>query len=153
MNGTDTPTVIYRLVMGTPLLRMDLIDSNANGTRTSRRSDDEIEFAQHANQLTNPSISKRSVMDWVSSKVCRDCGSVETLGLLVEREYVARNTIAPTAQAGGYSTVNIRQFANGTAIPNGNYRIMVRALKITGNPQFEGDYEMWTSPELQVKRP
>ncbi|CAE6446882.1 unnamed protein product [Rhizoctonia solani] len=153
MNGTDTPTVIYRLVMGTPLLRMDLIDSNANGTRTSRRSDDEIEFAQHANQLTNPSISRRSVMDWVSSKVCQNCGGVETLGLLLEREYVARNTIAPTAQAGGYSTVNIRQFANGTAIPNGSYRIMVRALKITGNPQFEGDYEMWTSPELQVKRP
>lgn len=32
------------------------------------------------------------------------------------------------------------QFANGTAIPNGRYCILIRALKITGNAQ-DNDYE------------
>ena len=42
------------------------------------------------------------------------------------------------------------QFANNTKIPNGQYRILLRALRITGDPTIEGDYESWLSPIINV---
>jgi hypothetical protein len=39
-------------------------------------------------------------------------------------------------------------FANGTGIPNGYYRYLLRALRVTGNPQRQEDYESWLSPIL-----
>lgn len=44
-------------------------------------------------------------------------------------------------------------FANGTSIPNGDYRILVRALRVTGNPANEDDYESWLSPIFGVQVP
>lgn len=41
-------------------------------------------------------------------------------------------------------------FANGTAIPNGRYKILIRALKITGDPKKESDYDAWLSPVVIV---
>jgi len=41
-------------------------------------------------------------------------------------------------------------FANGTMIPNGEYRILLRALRITGDPTVEGDYESWLSPIICI---
>lgn len=42
------------------------------------------------------------------------------------------------------------QFANGTAIPNGQYRILIRALKITGDAK-DNDYESWLSPIIGIR--
>lgn len=39
-------------------------------------------------------------------------------------------------------------FANGTTIPAGSYRTLVRALKVTGNPADESEYETWLSPVI-----
>ena len=44
-------------------------------------------------------------------------------------------------------------FANGTTIPNGDYRILVRALRITGDPLNEGDYDSWLSEAFGVRVP
>jgi hypothetical protein len=44
-------------------------------------------------------------------------------------------------------------FANGTTIPNGDYRILVRALRVTGDPAIEGDYESWLSEIFGVQVP
>ena len=41
-------------------------------------------------------------------------------------------------------------FANNSAIPNGQYRLLLRALKITGNPADEHDYETFLSPIIGV---
>jgi len=41
-----------------------------------------------------------------------------------------------------------RQFANGTTISNGSYRLLIRALRITGDPTNESDYESWLSPVM-----
>lgn len=51
-----------------------------------------------------------------------------------------------------YNTKNfsMAQFANKTTIPNGQYRILMRALRITGNPKSEGDYESWLSPIIGI---
>jgi hypothetical protein len=44
-------------------------------------------------------------------------------------------------------------FANQTVIPNGEYRVLLRALKVTGNPKNEADYESWVSPVFKVAVP
>jgi hypothetical protein len=44
-------------------------------------------------------------------------------------------------------------FANGTRIPNGHYRVLVRALRVTGRPADERDYESWLSPIFGVQVP
>ncbi|KAG9004637.1 hypothetical protein FRB90_010803 [Tulasnella sp. 427] len=41
--------------------------------------------------------------------------------------------------------------SNGTSIPPGNYRLLLRALKITGNPKTEADYDAWLSPIIDVE--
>ena len=40
---------------------------------------------------------------------------------------------------------------NTTKIPNGGYRIRFRALRITGDPTSEDDYESWVSPIIGVQ--
>ena len=45
------------------------------------------------------------------------------------------------------------QFANQTTIPNGQYRIFLRVLKITGDPTVEADYESWLSPIFGINAP
>jgi hypothetical protein len=37
-------------------------------------------------------------------------------------------------------------FANGTVIPNGSYKVLLRALRVTGDATKEADYESWLSP-------
>jgi hypothetical protein len=49
-------------------------------------------------------------------------------------------------QSGGYSLVPITsRLANSTQLPKGDYKVLVRALKITGDPKEESSYESWLS--------
>ncbi|TFK18825.1 subtilisin-like protein [Coprinopsis marcescibilis] len=47
-------------------------------------------------------------------------------------------------------SVNGPFFSNGTVIPAGLYRILLRALRVTGNPERQEDYESWLSPVIGV---
>jgi hypothetical protein len=49
-----------------------------------------------------------------------------------------------------YTFLVSNSFANGTVIPNGSYKILLRALKVTGDPTNEADYESWLSPVIGV---
>lgn len=92
-----------------------------------------------------------------------------TVGPLAEFDFQARNTADPvcsrhiyterfelmtyTDQAnGGFTTLALTAptFANNSAIPNGQYRVLVRALKITGSPTKEEDFETFLSPIIGV---
>ena len=44
-------------------------------------------------------------------------------------------------------------FANGTTIPNGLYKLLLRVLKVTGNPNNEADFESWLSPIVGIQVP
>lgn len=44
-------------------------------------------------------------------------------------------------------------FANGTVIPNGRYRILLRALRVTGDSNKEEDWESWLSEIVGVDVP
>ncbi|KIO19556.1 hypothetical protein M407DRAFT_16103 [Tulasnella calospora MUT 4182] len=52
-----------------------------------------------------------------------------------------------------FDLLNPANFVNGTVIPNGSYKLLLRALKITGNPKKNEDYEQWLSPQVNFARP
>ncbi|KAG8733547.1 hypothetical protein FRC11_005300 [Ceratobasidium sp. 423] len=57
------------------------------------------------------------------------------------KEYLPRSSLAATIEENGYSSIQVTTFVNGMAIPDGVYKILVRALKVTGNAKAEKDYE------------
>ena len=45
-------------------------------------------------------------------------------------------------EGSAYSFIPIKTtFLNGSTIPNGSYRLVFRALRVTGNPNLEEDYD------------
>ncbi|KAG8925034.1 hypothetical protein FRC00_004419, partial [Tulasnella sp. 408] len=73
---------------------------------------------------------------------------VPTVGRIAKGELSSRNSIGELSE-GGYNVIalNPANFNNGTEIPNGSYKLLLRALKITGDPKKNGDYEQWLSPQ------
>ncbi|CAE7233221.1 unnamed protein product [Rhizoctonia solani] len=163
MNGDETPYIIYRLLQGTPLLRADLIDSRTGASTNPRhRSGVGGPVTRRFEAPTSPhsAWSKRSFLGCLfpGRSGPGTCGGilagVETLGMIFHNEYVSRHTWDPEIglEAAKYNNIKVESFTNGTAIPNGTYRILLRALKITGNPQKQEDYEFWTSPKIVIRR-
>ncbi|CAE6439697.1 unnamed protein product [Rhizoctonia solani] len=158
MKSGDTPSVFYRLVQGTPLLRLDLIDSKTNITSNQRRSRIEGKFTRRCKVYSRPgsTLPGHSMWDWLFPNDGKPCdgtfANVETLGVLYQEDYLSRNSLAQNPDVTDFNVIQVTEFANGTAIPDGSYKILVRALKITGNAQAEEDFEVWTSPTVVVKR-
>ncbi|KAG8734128.1 hypothetical protein FRC11_011391 [Ceratobasidium sp. 423] len=130
-----------------------------NVTTNHRRSSDvEVKLAERSEAPAGPysTLSKRSIWDWLFPNKGQTSGgtfaAVQTLGVLYQEDYLPRNSLAATADDNGYTGLQVTAFANGTAIPDGSYKVLLRALKITGNPKKEEDYEVWTSPTIVVKR-
>ncbi|KAF8714638.1 Subtilisin-like protein, partial [Rhizoctonia solani] len=152
MSASDYPIVIGRLVAGSALIQFDLIDSQQSLTANQRRA--KYGGEKHPIDLRAP-LYKRSTWGWLFTNRFQTTGSfaaVSTLGTLFQEHYTPRNNGAATAEEGGYYVIPINQYANGTTIPDGRYRILFRALKITGNHELEEDYETWTSPTIVVRR-
>ncbi|KAG8892313.1 hypothetical protein FRC01_014233 [Tulasnella sp. 417] len=79
---------------------------------------------------------------------------VPIIGVLQQLMYAPRGT-PDTVANGGYNVLSMksRTFANGTTIPNGSYRVLLRALKITGDPSNQNDYESWLGPVMNFAVP
>ncbi|KAK7053264.1 hypothetical protein VNI00_003890 [Paramarasmius palmivorus] len=103
----DFPSVEIRLVFGTPLLRLDLV---------------------------NPDF------------VLGGSATIETVGVLSEVNYMSRNDVVMNPSY--IFEFSDPVFENGTQIPSGSYKLLVRALRVTGNPSNEGDYDSWLSPVI-----
>ncbi|PPR04383.1 hypothetical protein CVT26_004221 [Gymnopilus dilepis] len=138
--GEDVPTLLWRLAFGTPAFRIDLVSPNINfkPTITSRGLFEGLPFFSFPSPHNGGSFAQ-----------------VKIVGPLAEFDFVSRNDDDTTAGGEGFNTVTLTTptFANGTTIPNGSYRILVRALKVTGNPTNEADYESWLSPIIGVQVP
>lgn len=201
-NGTDYPLFYYRLVIGSALVQIDLVDANTNvtGTRNKRdfidvsdapltpewdllpRSDSsempalplkhrrasphamKMHHVRHANLSERAAKEPRGfgafkflspMWDWLTPKnkpINTSGGTfqqIPILGTLQQLLYAPRST-PDTVANGGYNVLSMqsRKFASGTTIPNGSYRILLRALKITGDPANENDYESWLGPVM-----
>ncbi|KAL0581906.1 hypothetical protein V5O48_000136 [Marasmius crinis-equi] len=131
--GEDVPVIVLRLFMGTARLAIDLVEHD-------------IKF-----KPTIPEFAKRALLtlhEHESSAGTYE--KVKTVGSIAELEYLARNTDGFGFSNGWYVFNGGPTFANGTAIQPGQYRVLVRALKISGHRETEGDYESWLSPIVGV---
>ncbi|THG94885.1 hypothetical protein EW026_g6671 [Hermanssonia centrifuga] len=131
-NDTNFPELLMRLDFGTPLLLADLVDPNIKITTTLNRR----------NGLAFPQASPGGTFS-----------QIKTLGSLFEFDFMSRNSDQDDGT--GFNLFNIASplFANGTTIPNGSYKILLRALKMTGDPTKEEDFESWLSPILGIEVP
>ncbi|WVO16331.1 hypothetical protein L204_104006 [Cryptococcus depauperatus] len=169
------PSILYRLVGGTPSLLIDLIDASTNLTfvpdyTSHKRSVDEDELQDYP--LTPRRIKVTDVSFTPTRTVflqdlwcrltnylapgCFATGNtfkkVPILGSLSNYEYLPRNTDNIDSQGEDYSTYEMTRavYANGTSIPNGTYRFLLRALHITGDRTKESDYESWVSKPFVI---
>ncbi|KIM45535.1 hypothetical protein M413DRAFT_343058 [Hebeloma cylindrosporum] len=136
VNG-DVPTLLWRQVFGTPAFRVDLVDPA-------------IHF--------KPTIVSRGFhgLPFFSFPRPNKGGSfaqVKIVGPIVEFDFITRNDDDPASLPFNTFSLDAPTFANGTTIANGPYRILVRALRVTGNPTREEDYESWLSPVVGVQVP
>ncbi|CAL1706297.1 unnamed protein product [Somion occarium] len=132
--GDDFPTLVMRLDFGTPLLLVDLVDQDIQLKTSLNKRDREP-------LITFPSTAKSGTF-----------AQVKTLGPLLEFDFVPRNS--DVNDGTGFNPFAIENvFANGTTVPNGSYRILLRALKVTGDRTKEEDFESWLSPIVGVQAP
>ncbi|KAI0339940.1 subtilisin-like protease [Trametopsis cervina] len=127
LKGDDQPVVLWRLVFGSPQVRFDLVPSNFNAPK------------------------KRGLLDWLFGG---SLGSVKTLGTLFEGDFVSRNYLGGTSpDTNGWNEFALNgTFADGTTIKDGSYKIFLRALRVTGNPNVNSDFDSWVSPTITIKR-
>ncbi|KIO30674.1 hypothetical protein M407DRAFT_20207 [Tulasnella calospora MUT 4182] len=71
---------------------------------------------------------------------------------LLSSEYQPRNTQG-TLDENGWEELRLKKptFSDGkTKIKNGNYKILIRALRVGGNLNTDSDYDSWLSPEIII---
>ncbi|KAB5590081.1 Minor extracellular protease vpr [Ceratobasidium theobromae] len=156
MSDTNAPGLIFRLAAGTALLRLDLADSNVQVHINRRSSNHGLEKRADSGELDTPFPIHPGLDLPTWDSILPDLhssgktfGDVKTLGLLSQSEYVPRDNSDFTPKS---HIRRFKKFANGTEIPDGKYKILLWALRITGNPARKGDYETWESPAFVVKR-
>ncbi|KAH7338235.1 pyrolysin [Rhizoctonia solani] len=155
LNLEDSPLCIIRLVAGSPLIRLDLVDTSVN--LKTHQYPPRYKELTHSVEGPGPHTTplKPSGWEWLFPNRVQSTGTfgdMPTLGVLYLQRYIPRNSAADTPAEGGYYVLPINQYANGTIISDGSYRVWLRALKITGDPDQEEDYESWTSPMFVVRR-
>jgi len=137
--GTDFPFLLYRLAAGTRSFVIDLVDKDTN--------------------VPNSVHTKRGLLDWLYGnwfgakwRKKNTFAQIPVIGTLSTIPYAHRHEATGGADV-AYSIMAFNgNFLNGTAVPNGEYRMLIRALKITGDPKDESDYEAFLTPILGVTR-
>ncbi|KAF7321905.1 Subtilisin-like protease [Mycena kentingensis (nom. inval.)] len=76
---------------------------------------------------------------------------VKTIGPLSGLDYLPRSNSNPFS---GYTALDfLGTYTNGTRIDDGQYRALLRVLKVLGSRNKEEDYEAWLSPQFGVVTP
>ncbi|KAH8922586.1 subtilisin-like protein [Atractiella rhizophila] len=124
--GEDYPLLGIFYAMGSPRVSIDLVAENIDYTPT-------VPFSNRA----------------LPSRLSYD--QIKVIGNIPEMSnvYFSRSVDEPESYVW-----NGRVTVAGKSIiaPNGRYRILVRALKITGNPKLMADYDTWLSPVIVISR-
>lgn len=135
----DAPEIFYRLLGGTPKLQIDLVEASStfSPSITTRRS----------------LLNNRRMLH----KVKRALPAEPTVvGSLSTESYFSRNIPTSAKNGQGYFNYPISasetgfSFANGSQVPDGSYKVLVRALKIFGDDTKVADYESWLSPVITI---
>ena len=147
-NDDNVPSVLYRLVFGSPTLLFDLVSPDFDQSSLTRRDlQPRSRVGDHLSSLIANTKSTKNKF-----KVASTPGLVQTVGPLARFDWNPRND-ASAVPGAGYDVFSLSKalFADNTAIPNGRYRILMRALKVTGDPTNPDDFETWVSPVIAIK--
>ncbi|KAL4251464.1 Alkaline protease 1 [Abortiporus biennis] len=147
VNG-DNPFLLSRLDFGTPEFRLDLVDPDINITTTIPRS------ATKRSILANDKhVFERETFTFPEgSNGGGTFAQVKTLGPLFELDFIPRNSDVDDG-TGFNAMAFVNVFANGTIVPNGTYRVLLRVLKVTGDPTNEDDFVSWLSDLITFQAP
>ncbi|KAJ3530209.1 hypothetical protein NMY22_g8670 [Coprinellus aureogranulatus] len=130
----DYPTFVFRLAFGSRAVRLDLVDPDIKiETRFKRRG------LPHGHRFTFPHIGRPGSFS-----------KVKTIGPIGEWDSVSRNDWDINVNGANILALETPTFANGSSIPNGSYRLLFRALKVTGDQTKQEDYETWLSPIIGI---
>ncbi|KAH9929600.1 subtilisin-like protease [Epithele typhae] len=141
--GDDFPSIVMRLNFGTPVFRLDLVDANIQLSTTIPTRDVEDE-ASHV-------LSRATFSFPFGGPKGGSFAKVKTLGSLFEADFLPRNSDLNDGTGFNELSFPTPTFANGTTIPNGSYRFLLRVLKVTGDITREEDYESWLSPVIGIQ--
>ncbi|EGG04536.1 subtilisin protease [Melampsora larici-populina 98AG31] len=172
LNDTDVPIIEYRLAFGTPLLLFHLVAEDADlkipvpsvvslGNKISQligRSNVPSYFTSPENSgildTLKGSIQKVQSVAPISTslKLLGSLGSHDTLSTWNPRHTFEDSSSFQFNGSVFDLTSDTANVTLGVPVPDGNYKILFRALRINGNPQVESDYEAWLSPKFTIKR-
>ncbi|KAH7103016.1 subtilisin-like protein [Auriculariales sp. MPI-PUGE-AT-0066] len=133
----DTPTLIARLVFGTPRLSVDLVSADATVQTNLKRG---LPWGDWFGGLIGSLFPELGSKGGTYAKV-------PVIGKLYEYSYIPRNNNIDDPY---YGLATPSTFSNGTTVPVGSYKLLARFLKVSGNPTKEEDYETWLSPVVNV---
>ncbi|KAJ3521240.1 hypothetical protein NMY22_g12392 [Coprinellus aureogranulatus] len=122
--GEDYPTFVFRLAFGSPLVRLDLVQPDTT-------------------------VGSVPLFD---ARVVGIVGEWDSLSRNSESSDIPFRLGSQDINNNGADIVALKTptFANGTTIPNGSYRLLFRALRVTGDREKQEDYE--TCKELDASR-
>ncbi|PFH46579.1 hypothetical protein AMATHDRAFT_7647 [Amanita thiersii Skay4041] len=127
----DAPILVYRLGFGAPMLLIDLVAPN-------------IKFRPSMNKIYDDDfqVSPSEPVDRI----------VETVGNVFRDYWVPRNQM-PTRDF-PYSAVRIDRLSlTKSAIPNGDYRVLLRVFDEVGDPSRIKPRNSWLSPIVHIRAP
>lgn len=132
--GSDVPSLLVRFAFGTNLVNIDLVDADAD----------------IPTNIEVPLTRKRGFFSSWWPGLFQPKGTyakIPIVGTLVSETAIQRSD-NPLGFATFLAMPN--RFANGTAIPLGNYRLLIRALRVLGDATDEDDYDVWLSLPIGV---
>lgn len=173
LTGAGVPTLLYRLAAGSAAVYFDLVSANTTfkptDTATRRRSEDIGVFERSwwfpgggfgsggSTFAKVPTVGPIGVYRYQVRNPDDTC-EIMSLSfhpllhpyLLLGRILMELLCISSLVANGGYNQWSFSTFANGTAIPKGSYKVLMRALKIGGDAKSETSYESWLSTYFTI---
>ncbi|KAH9464238.1 hypothetical protein Pst134EB_003770 [Puccinia striiformis f. sp. tritici] len=119
----NTTVLHFRTLFGSPLLRLDVMPGNA--------------------VLSNVTNSKDYEKSFMGSRL---------LGLIPDSDSVSfqRSTAGDSFMSPWNATVVTKEKEKPHFLHNGSYKVLFRALRVTGRKTNEADYDYWVSPEFNL---
>ncbi|TIB43256.1 hypothetical protein E3P86_00042 [Wallemia ichthyophaga] len=168
LEDDDRPALVYRLAGPSPYLRIDLVGADTERNRTTSSITIPAQESNNNSRRTSRSLAD-GVMGWmadllggtnintntnthVDSDVKNNSSTltINTLGILYEELGVSRNGFKGSGQGSSFYRYDMNTFADGAPIPTGEYKFLLRALKVHGDEHDSADYESWLSDAFKV---
>ncbi|KNZ49587.1 hypothetical protein VP01_4920g2 [Puccinia sorghi] len=68
-----------------------------------------------------------------------------------ENRFLPRNTADGMFTQTWNATIVTREKRKPHFLPDGSYKVLLRALRVTGRNESEADWDYWVSPEIKLK--